>query len=257
MVDVDPLWWQTLFDDVYLLTDARSVCDAELTAREADFIQEVLEISPGERILDLCGGHGRHSLELARRGFSELTVLDYSAYLLEHGRKAAGQDGLAIDFVQGDARSTCFESSGFDVVMVLGNSFGYFEEPGQDRALLDEAHRLLRPGGRLILDLVDGDYLKRNFKSHSWHEIETGIVVCRERSMQDESIRVREMVLCKKQGLVRDQSYSARLYSGGVIRDLLRETGFDKIDIISGYSSHKEPGDYGFMTNRMMGLGRK
>ena len=38
MVEVNPEWWKTLFDDVYIITDARSVCDEELTCREVDFI---------------------------------------------------------------------------------------------------------------------------------------------------------------------------------------------------------------------------
>ncbi len=65
MLEVDPLWWQTLFDEVYLMTDARSVCDDELTCREADFLEEALELNCADRILDLCGApplkdiHGR------------------------------------------------------------------------------------------------------------------------------------------------------------------------------------------------------
>ena len=38
---VDPDWWKTLFDDVYLLTDARSVCDLALTRREVDLIMDL------------------------------------------------------------------------------------------------------------------------------------------------------------------------------------------------------------------------
>ena len=61
-------WWETLFDDVYLLTDARSVCDDEITCREIDLVCELLSIQKHQHILDLCGGHGRPSFDLFKRG---------------------------------------------------------------------------------------------------------------------------------------------------------------------------------------------
>ncbi len=257
MVEVDPYWWQTLFDEVYLVTDARSVCNQELTCREADFILEVLPIEPGHRVLDLCGGHGRHSLELSRRGFKDVTVLDYSSCLVEKGKHEAAQEGLEVCFLQGDARSTGLGSGRFDAVMVLGNSFGYFTEEDHDRQLIGEARRLLDQGGFFVIDLVDGDYLRSNFKPLSWHEIEDDIVVCREREMVDSKVLVREVVMSKSEGLVRDRTYSARLYTKDRLVGLLDAAGFSDIEVHTGYSSHNTPGDYGFMTNRMVAIGRK
>ena len=43
-IDVDPEWWKTMFDEVYLITDARSVCDETLTGREVDVICELLPL---------------------------------------------------------------------------------------------------------------------------------------------------------------------------------------------------------------------
>ncbi|PLX89649.1 MAG: D-alanine--D-alanine ligase, partial [Desulfuromonas sp.] len=90
---VSPDWWKTLFDEVYLLTDARSVGNVEVTRREIDVVCDLLPLQPEHRILDLCGGQGRHSLELDRRGFSDCTVLDYSAVLIERGRQQASERG--------------------------------------------------------------------------------------------------------------------------------------------------------------------
>ena len=59
-IDVDPEWWKELFDEVYLTTDARSVCDDEVTRKEIDLIRELIPLSTDQEILDLCGGHGRH-----------------------------------------------------------------------------------------------------------------------------------------------------------------------------------------------------
>jgi D-alanine-D-alanine ligase len=64
--EVPPDWWKSLFDEIYLLTDARTVADRDLTRREVDMVCSLLPLQPGDRILDLCGGQGRHSLELAQ-----------------------------------------------------------------------------------------------------------------------------------------------------------------------------------------------
>ena len=90
-IDVKPDWWKTLFDDLYLVTDARSVCDAEVTRREVDAVCALLDMAKDAAILDLCGGQGRHSIELASRGYAHCTVFDYSRVLIEHGRSKALQ----------------------------------------------------------------------------------------------------------------------------------------------------------------------
>ena len=53
-INVDPDWWKELFDEIYLLTDARSVCDETLTQKEVDVICELLPVRHGDRILDMC-----------------------------------------------------------------------------------------------------------------------------------------------------------------------------------------------------------
>lgn len=65
-------WWQTLFNSLYLKTDADLLDDMELTRKEVDLIVSILGLVPEEKILDLCCGQGRHVLELARRGFSNV-----------------------------------------------------------------------------------------------------------------------------------------------------------------------------------------
>ena len=131
--EVTPDWWQTIFDEVYLLTDARSVQDPEVTRREVDQLVAHLGLKTQEAILDLCGGHGRHALELARRGFAPITVLDYAAPLLAHGRDQSRRENLKIAFVQGDARRLPLADGIFHTILILANSFGYGETPEEDR----------------------------------------------------------------------------------------------------------------------------
>ncbi len=251
-IPVDPLWWQTLFDEVYLITDARSVCNEELTRREVDFLVAYMRIGKSDSILDLCGGHGRHSLELARRGYNSTTVLDYSGVLVQLGKAKAAAQRLPVSFVQGDARSAGLAAERFDFVLVMANSFGYFQDDHDNLQILREAHRLCRPEGRLLLDLLDPGYVVEQFKPFSVHRATEDITVHRKRELTDNLIRVRETVVSRKEGRIRDSVYCERLFKKDELMSLLRQAGFDQVGFKSDFSSHIQPGDYGFMTRRLI-----
>jgi D-alanine-D-alanine ligase len=253
----DPEWWKTMFDEVYLLTDARSVCNEDITRREVDLICELLPIARGQRILDLCGGHGRHSLELCSRGFGGCTLVDYSEHLLGHARVRAAECNHAIHFVRADARSTGLPSASFDHVLIMGNSLGYLQDPEADRQILAESHRLLQPGGWLLTDLTDGAAVLKRFNPEAWHEIGLDIVVCRQREMLENTVYVREMVLSKQTGLIRDRTYSIRFYLSGEIVEMFERAGFTNVKVVNDFSPHRMKGDFGFMNYRMIALGQK
>ena len=153
MEKINPDWWKTLFDEVYIITDARTVCDEELTCREVDFLEPALKLEKSSPILDLCGGHGRHSLELSRRGFKDVTVLDYSNFLIDLGRERAQREGLKTKFIQRDARDTGLPDQRYQFIIIMANSFGYFIDEKEDKKIIHEAFRLLMSGGSLLLDL--------------------------------------------------------------------------------------------------------
>ncbi len=146
-IDVDPDWWKTLFDEVYLLTDARSVCNADVTRREINVICELLPLQAADSILDLCGGQGRHSLELAS---AWLFAMYRYLTILKRCLNAVGWrwSGLAVSvtFVHGDATATGLPEGAYDHVLILGNSLGYMSEAEDDLQIMRETMRLLKPG---------------------------------------------------------------------------------------------------------------
>ncbi len=256
-IEVDPDWWKTMFDEVYLLTDARSVCDETLTRLEVDVVCELLPIKSSHNILDLCGGHGRHSFELFRRGFSSCTLLDYSQSLIDIAREKIIEHDYPIQVICCDARKIDLPAKDFNHVLIMGNSLGYVQEPDADGKILSEAYRLLMPGGWLLLDVVDGAAVKKMFNPNAWHEIGEDTVVCRQRELTKDSICAREMVISKQDGLIRDRTYAIRLYDPQTLASLLEAIGFDNIKIHTDFSPHRFEGDYGFMNRRMLAIGQK
>lgn len=65
-------WWSKIFNSMYLKTDGDVVEDRRITAAEVELFCQTLGLSPHEKVLDLCCGQGRHSLELARRAFGKV-----------------------------------------------------------------------------------------------------------------------------------------------------------------------------------------
>lgn len=245
-------WWKEIFDDIYLMTDARSVCDKELTQKEVDFIESALNLEKSAPVLDLCGGQGRHAIELSRRGFQNVLVLDYSAYLIRAGQKEAQKQRLKTEFMQGDARKTDLPPGSFESILVMGGSFGYFVRNEENKKILKEAFRILKPGGTLLLDLPDKGYVIKNFAPVSSHETGETLKVTRNRKLEQNVICCRETVTCSIKGRLRDNTYCIRLYSPDEIRRMLKDVGFTDITFQEDFMDRQEKGDYGTMTNRMV-----
>lgn len=256
-IDVHEDWWKTLFDDIYLVTDARTVCDEALTQREVDLLCELIPLQRPHKILDLCGGQGRHALDLCRRGFCHCTVFDYSDTLLDKGAQNAKRMNFTIEFVQGDARNIPMPSASFHHVLILGNSLGYAGTAGADLEIVKEAHRLLNKAGWIAIDVTDGRVVRNNFNPNAWHEIGEDIVVCRQRELKEDIIRAREMVIHKRSGLVRDRNYGMRLYDGRTIEALVSRAGFENVKLYKDFSTFRGDGDVGFMDHRMIVTAQK
>ncbi|MGB9662687.1 MAG: class I SAM-dependent methyltransferase [Moorellaceae bacterium] len=105
----------------------------------------------GMKILDIGCGTGNFSLELARRGV-EVTGVDISEAMLAKAREKAVREGLNIEFLHADARQLPFEDESFDAVV----SVTALEFVPDLREALQEAYRVLKVGGRLVVGLIGG-----------------------------------------------------------------------------------------------------
>ncbi len=252
---LQPDWWCRIFNSMYLKTDADVVEDQGITSFELDLFTTILNLSPDQVILDLACGQGRHSLELARRGFKNIYGLDRSHYLINKARQVNNNEGLPVNFKEGDARKLPYPADTFDVVMILGNSFGYFESIDDDIKILKEVLRVLKPYGRFLLDVADGNFLKRNFSPRSWEWIDKNHFVCRERSLSGDNERLisREVISNTKKGVIVDQFYAERLYTRKKLKDILSKAGFQDNRIHDQYApASSRNQDLGMMERRII-----
>jgi len=247
-------WWRTLFNSVYLKTDGDVVENRDNTVRDVDLLIRAVKLEHNDRILDLCCGQGRHSIELARRGFRQITGLDRSKYLIRLAKKRAASENLNISFHEGDARIIRLPENQFHCVVLFGNSFGYFETEDDDLAVLEAVQRVLVSEGTLAMDLVDGEWLKTHYDARSWEWIDQNHFVCRERSLAGDGRRLvsREVIVHAEKGVIADQFYAERLYTRETIAELLTRAGYHAIRHYGRIETDSHRGqDLGMMANRI------
>jgi D-alanine-D-alanine ligase len=248
-------WWNRIFNSVYLKTDADVVDDPSITVKEIDFFSRYVNLTQDDKILDLSCGQGRHSLELARRSFRNVEGLDRSRYLIQKAKTQAKKECLCVKFREGEARVLPYKADTFDVVFILGNSFGYFETINDDLRVLREVFRVLKPWGRILIDVADGDYLRKHFQPRSWEWIDKNHFVCRERSISLDNQRLisREVVTHVEKGVTADQFYAERLYNSESMQELLNAAGFSDIALHEGMDTNSRRNqDLGMMEKRII-----
>src|SRR5207248_4506086 len=144
-------WYVSVFGEDYFDIYGRMLSE-EHTTREVEGIIQFLDLPPGSRILDLACGHGRHSIPLAERGY-RITGQDLSEVFLSRARTEADVRGATVNWVHSDMREIPFVDE-FDAVINIFTAFGYFESDAENQQVLHQVYKALRPGGRLLLELM-------------------------------------------------------------------------------------------------------
>lgn len=164
-------WFCRFFDDTYLEI-LKAQKGPERTRAEVDFLTKALRLKPGDRVLDVPCGFGRHSGELARRGYSVVGV-DLSRAMLREARHRY-HERERLRFVRGDMRRLSYREE-FDAVVCLYTSFGYFSER-ENVATLRKMAWALKRRGRLLIDHRNPAF-DMTLPRRAWHRAGSRIFV--------------------------------------------------------------------------------
>ena len=139
-------------------------------ARAVRWILGLVGLPLGARVLDAPCGFGRHSIELARRGFA-VTGVDFNETELARAREAAARAGVKLTLLGQDMRDMEFAAE-FDLAINLFSSIGYFTDD-EDRLLVDRFWRALAPGGTFVLDTRNRDQVVRSLPPEERRQLDT------------------------------------------------------------------------------------
>lgn len=211
----------------------------ERTEDEVDSLVDLAALQHSDSILDLCCGPGRHTLELARRGY-KVTGVDRTEEYLAEARRQADAESLNIDLVRADMREYR-ENETFSVVLNLYTSFGYFKDPSDDEKVIDNIFTSMRPGGKLVMELMGKEVLAGISRTRDWHE-DNGVIYLEEWKIFDDWRWVEARWIKLEGETMEEFTVSHRLYSARELADLLRKTGFQ--DVKAYGSLHGIPYDH-------------
>jgi 2-polyprenyl-3-methyl-5-hydroxy-6-metoxy-1,4-benzoquinol methylase len=219
-------WWERFFSEDYLMTVLPPT--PEQVAKQVDFIEASIGVGKGGTILDVGCGLGLHAIELTRRGYL-VVGLDLSLAMITHAAEAAQQQKLRLSFVHADIREMEFDGA-FDGAICMGTTFGFFDEES-NRDVLARLRQALRPGGRVLLDVVNRDYVTRFQPNLVWFEGD-GCVCMEESEFNYFNARLAvKRTMMREDGHQSNAEYSLRLYSLHELGQLMQLSGFRVIEV--------------------------
>jgi 2-polyprenyl-3-methyl-5-hydroxy-6-metoxy-1,4-benzoquinol methylase len=158
--------------------DIKNQSWVEDTENQVDFIIKTLKLTGTENILDLACGYGRHSLCLARKGFSVVGV-DITPEYIDDAKKIAKSESLNADFINADIRNVLFENE-FDVVLNLADgAIGYLETDEENLKIFDVITRALKPGGKHFMDICNAEHAEHYFPKLNWEAGEKSLALAK------------------------------------------------------------------------------
>lgn len=146
-------WYEELFDNYGLKYDNEVYVHG--TIGECDFFEKEIKHNKSVQILDIGCGTGRHSIELAKRGYN-VTGIDQSESLLKRAKEKAAEQKVQVDFQRQDARNLTFEKEFDLVIMICEGGFSLMETDEMNFQILKNAANALRPKGKLIFTTLNG-----------------------------------------------------------------------------------------------------
>lgn len=285
-------WWKNAYNETYLYADADCMENPAITTEECNGLLNIASIqqlfqnataaSPVQ-VLDMGCGQGRHCIHFAKRFPSvHFHGVDQSSYLLRIARERAEVEGVTSNttFEAGELRQLPTADNHFDVIVLLGNGFGHGTD--QDNLhIVQEARRVLKPGGIFIIDYVDGEYMRSNFSPSGWEWLDPGLVTgvdkhlslksqdmkliaCRERELSPDKklLASREIVIdLGVPAVYQDLFYCFRMYDIGEMDELFHRAGLclqsQYLKQMKGPQNEIGASDAGMMECRQLVVGQK
>jgi len=221
------------------------------TPYQVDRFIVLLDLKKGDKILDQCCGIGRHSLELAKRGY-EVTGVDITGKYLEEARNKAQKEGLDVEFVKGDIRE--FKRDNFyDACLNFYTSFGYSQHEDENFKVIKNVYSSLKPNGKFLLDVMGKEILDKIYTEEDVWRISDGYFLEERTIREDLDMLESRWKLIKDNGEVKEHKFMYKLYTEKELKKLLKNVGFENIEVYGDLEGAR----YDENANRLIALAQK
>ncbi len=238
------LWYQALFENYANTYEKEPFTKG--TIGECDFIEKEIGYAKNLKILDIGCGTGRHSIELAKRGY-HIVGIDLSDSMLKRAQENAKKQNVQVRFEKKDARRLPFRSE-FDVVIMLcEGAFSLMETDEMNFEILENAAKALKPqNSKLILTTLNGLF-------PLFHSVKDFMESQKKEGTSEYSQNTFDLMTFRDHGITtfidddgkkKELTCNERCYVPPEITWMLKSLGFTKIDIFGaklGAFSRNDP----------------
>jgi ubiquinone/menaquinone biosynthesis C-methylase UbiE len=211
-------------------------------ASQIDWLWTKLGLQPGMRLLDVTCGPGLYAMEFARRGCT-VTGVDFSPAAINFAKDLAQSEGFSAQcvFIEQDVRAMEFAEHDFDAVILLYGQLAVFTK-AEAQALLAKMARLLKPGGRLCIELLNQERVDKS-RSEWWFTDDRGLwgdgpfLHLGERFWfeAEEMSLERFYIIHLESGQLTEIALSDQTYSVKMMTHMLQQAGFSHIDVYQAW----------------------
>jgi SAM-dependent methyltransferase len=240
----DESFWERMFP--FIFSEASFV----EAAANVPKITALAEISAGS-LLDLACGPGRYAIPFAQAGFN-VTAVDRSGFLLDQARDRATRTNAPVEWVEQDMRQFV-RPAAFDLAINLFTSFGYFEDPAENRRVLENLFAGLKPGGTFVFDHLGKEVLAARFQPTRSELLPNGTVLFHRTSIVDDWSRIDDEWILLEGNRASKFRIRHWLYSAREILDLFASVGFASVQL----HGDLEGTSYGPQAERLIAVARK
>ncbi|MFC1633140.1 SAM-dependent methyltransferase [Patescibacteria group bacterium] len=257
-------WWNEeygFFGDFYIEGDdskegymLEKLSLIERTEREVSGIVKLLDLKGGETILDIPCGYGRHSIELAKKGF-QVVGSDINSRHLRRAIEAAEKAHISVDFRRENMLEIEYENE-FDRVINLFYSFGFFETDDDNLEVLQRFYKSLKVGGEFLMhtDVNIPRILSNKYKKDEVRHLSSGGQLQIVDRYDPLTKRVNgTWIITRSDGRKTTKQYSVRVYEKNEFIDLCLQVGFKKCDTFGDWQGNpynEESEDIIFVTKK-------
>jgi SAM-dependent methyltransferase len=220
------------------------------TDQEVGFITKVLNLPVDSALLDLYCGYGRHTIELAKRGF-RVTGVDANQAFLDIATQKAQEEQVSVIFSLHDMRELDYVNN-FDAVINMFAAFGYFSDE-ENAGVLQRVAKALRPGGLFLIDLLNREWMVRNNLNRYWRHPSGDYVLSYKVELQHGIVTMKRVLINQVTDTKTQYEFVLRAYSLPEMEFLLEKNNLKIKATYGGFDSRAYDAD----APRMIILARK
>jgi len=237
-INLDEKWKRFYWKELYRKGWGIEI-NPDQTKKEVEGVLEILNPTSGAHILDWCGGWGRHSIELAERGFN-VTLLDFTPAHIKMAEVLAEEAGVGLNLVQADFRETPANIQADFAINMFTAGIGHYTREDDTKALTS-LYKALKPGAKFLVDTMNLYWLVKNYQPRGWRESDDKKIRLfgkREfdfwtgRNISEETLAI---VSQEEQTMTLD----ILVYTPAELAVVFREAGFVPIKLYGGFDGQK------------------